>query len=76
MQGEFLVSIGGCDVHNHVLDIKNKERIDKNTHTEMLGMLHMSKKKKKKNSYRTKYLDSFLTLLSSFRKKFFLLLTI
>lgn len=27
MQGDFLVSVGGCDVHNRVLDIKNKERI-------------------------------------------------
>lgn len=29
MQGDFLVSVGGCDVHNRVLDIKNRERIEK-----------------------------------------------
>lgn len=27
MQADFLVSVGGCDIHNRVLDIKNKERI-------------------------------------------------
>lgn len=26
MQGEFLVIIGGRDIHNHVLDITNKKK--------------------------------------------------
>lgn len=43
MQGDFLVSIGGCDVHDQVLDIKNKAKIKINAHMEMLGMLQMSK---------------------------------
>lgn len=29
MQGEFLVSIGGRDIHNHVLDITNKKESKK-----------------------------------------------
>lgn len=36
MQGQFLVSIGSRDIHNHILDIKSKEKNLKNIHTDMM----------------------------------------